>query len=43
MIKGWVDKIKGVKSIFDKGEIIILIKDGIDEIINMGNLKEAII
>ena len=39
MIKRWVDKIKGVKSIFDKGEIIILIKDGIDEVINVGNLE----
>ena len=39
MIKARIDKIKWVKCIFDKGEIIILIKDGIDEVINVGNLE----
>ena len=38
MIKNYIDKIKNVKCIFDKGEIIILIKDDTDEVINVGNL-----
>ena len=37
-IKLYIDKIKSVKCIFDKGEIIILIKDGNDESLNIGNL-----
>ena len=39
-IKLYIDKIKSVKCIFDKGEIIILIKDGNDESINIGNLEK---
>ena len=35
----YIDKIREVKSIFDKGEIIILIKDGKNEVINVGNLE----
>ena len=38
-IKLYIGKIKSVKCIFDKGEIIILIKDGNDESINIGNLE----
>ena len=41
-VKKHIDKIKKVSCLFDKGEIIILIKDGNDEVINVGNLEEGI-
>ena len=41
MIKIYIEKVKAVKCIFDKGEIIMLIKDGNDEVINIGNLGKG--
>ena len=38
----YIDKIKAVKCIFDGGEIIMLIKDGRDEVINIGHLENGI-
>ena len=41
MIKIYIDKVKSLKCIFDKGEIIVLIKDDKDEVINIGNLEKG--
>ena len=41
MIKIYLDKIKPVKCIFDNGEIIILLKDGNNEVIYVGNLEKG--
>ena len=38
LIQKYIEKIKKVECIFDKGEIIILVKDGQDEAINIGNI-----
>jgi len=40
LAKNYIDQIKHIKCIFDKGQIIILIKDEMNEIINIGNLDK---
>ena len=41
IINNPIDKVKNQKCIYDKGNIIILIKEGQDEVINVGNFEKS--